>query len=265
MSMLHFEEIKEEVAKKLKDSDYIIQRKYDGFRCVWINNHLYSERAIIQDDKFKHIYNELINNFKDCILDGEIVAKEEGVWNINKRENWKTATYFVFDILKFKDEKYYDLPYSVRFMTLKTLINNLNHIKLVETYNTIEEALRIMKERDFEGIVIKSINQTYPSFTFDNLYSVLKEQKSYNCFKIKNWKEKVVEIIGYEEGSEKGAFITTEGKVSALCKSVAEQYKELKEKYARIFLEVEYLKKTDDGKLFQPKPKRFLVNSQKVE
>jgi ATP-dependent DNA ligase len=264
--MLHFSEVATEKAEVLRD--VVIQEKIDGFRAIWWNNHLYSERRIIQDEKFPHIYSELFAHFNNCFLDGEIaVSENSSVWDITSKVNWGKATYFVFDILMTDKNSFLADGYQKRLSILKDCLyklGGLKHIKLVKEYQDFQTALRDVKERNLEGIILRNVNQTYNSIIFGlNIFS---EQKYSKCLKWKNWKEEVVEIVGYEGGSEKGAFLLANGgRISALSKTIAEQYQELRQMGKKIMLEVEYLKKTKNNILFQPKPKRFLLDGEKVE
>ena len=94
------------------------------------------------------------------------------------------------------------------------------------------------------------------------ILSAYVDKRSRDWIKVKNYKETTLEIVGYEEGSEKGAFILSNGgRMSALSADYVAEYKRLSAKgvNSKVFAEIEYLYKTKAGKLFQPVLKRLVA------
>ena len=159
-----------------KYSNYItypcyIQPKYDGVRCIYINNKLQTRRGRVIAN-VPHIQ-QYLNNFPQLdILDGELFhpsipfAKFSGLLHKKKLTEEDTsilsnAIFICFDYLKLTDER----PYSERFKIMKKSIqwNNILHcVENVEckNYQDIIRQHDIYK-KTYEGSVIKNINHKY--------------------------------------------------------------------------------------------------------
>jgi len=247
--MLKAQEIDKSEAQKLKG--YTFEEKIDGFRSFFINKTLLSDRGINENRKFPHIAQALLSH--NVVLDGEIALKEYStVHKINSKEFWNKAVYFVFDILAFNGEDLTFLPlikrreYLCRFFDENKLIN----LQLPTCFTNFNEGWNYVQEHNLEGLIAKDLSSRYHSLDRYDLIKNVFRVKSW--YKIKNFKEDRLEIIGYEAGKWHGTFIL-EGnhRISALSPKIVDAYNRLKE-YGKVYAEFCYLYKTENQNYFQP-------------
>jgi len=250
--MLKPTDIKLELAQKW--INHLIELKYDGTRGLYLKGDLFTERKIIRNDRFPQIIKALKGI--DCILDGEIALSEtSNVFDVSRKVNWYKAKYFVFDILELNGEDLRGLSLLKRRFILISELGKLKskYLNLPRTFKTLKEGWDYVKKNNREGLIIKDLTSTYPKG------DIFKGIRSKNWFKLKNWKETELEVIGHEKGSDKGTFILKDNiRISALSPKMVIEWKDLRQK-GTVFAEVSYLKKTDSGKLFQPILKRLVV------
>lgn len=237
---------------KAEEENWIFELKMDGNRTFWERDRLLSARFIDCNNKFRHIYKEL--NGLNAILDGEIAIENKGVLDLNCKENWKDAKYYVFDILEIDclDLRTYNLV--ERQKELKKAIEGLENVKFIKQFNSFDEGWNYVKQNNLEGLIAKDKRTCY----LGNIYL---DTRTWAWVKIKNWKEERLRIIGIEEGETKGSFILENGtKVSALKPSIAKLYNP----NDILEAEITYITKTKNGKLFQPTMKRLFKNNKEV-
>ena len=226
-----------------------VEEKVDGSRSFFNGTKFVSpERATFKNERYTHILNELkgIN----CVIDGEIYFPDGCVSDATLTENWKKCKYAVFDLLEIDGFNTTKLPLWCRSAMLKALVKGMVNVHFVREFKSAREGWDYAKKNDKEGIVIK------------NLQSAYVDKRSRDWIKVKNYHEITLEIVGYEEGSEKGAFILSNGgRMSALSADYVAEYKRLSAKgvNSKVFAEIEYLYKTKAGKLFQPVLKRLVA------
>lgn len=153
--------------------------KYDGERIKAIikdgSVFLLNRRGNLKNDNYQEICEELKSNFKNCILDGEIITEHDNFNLLQKRaltkdkekqkilRNEIPIRYMVFDILELQGEDLRSLPLKDRVLKLFHITKeygNFNKVQLVE-YDSILTTLEKAKKENREGIIIKDITSKY--------------------------------------------------------------------------------------------------------
>lgn len=217
-------EISLEQARKMNFKS--IQKKYDGSLTIW-NGELKSDHRDCIKLKYPHIIRSL-TGVKDT-LKGELFVEGGRVFDLVRLENLSKVKFCVFEANGNNDLNY-----------VKDILKNRfnEFIVLPREFNSVEEGWSAVLKEDLEGLVCK--------------------RGKFEA-KIKSWKEAVVEIIGYEAGSQKGAFLLTNGKLSGTSAMWVDKYKKARVEGKRVFAEIQYLYKTDSDKCFQPRLKRLVI------
>lgn len=231
-----------EEAEQLKG--WIVEQKLDGTRTIFKEGRLISpERQTFKNDRFGQILGDLKG--VNAILDGEIYLPNGTIHSVNSKENWAKCRFAVFDVLEFDGRDLTSLPLFERQKFIPKVVNGKLYVEEVKRFNSVKDGWKEIIKQDLEGLVVKNPDGRY------------EDKRSRNWIKVKNYHEAVIEITGYEAGSDKGAFILSNGgRMSALSKDKVEEYHELKKK-GRVFAELEYLTMTSSGKFFQPILKRL--------
>lgn len=243
----------QEAKKKLSNSpNFIFEHKIDGFRCLYKDGYLFSERKIIQNSKYPHLIEELkgING----VLDGEI-SVDDNLFKTNTKSNWLRAKYYCFDVLFFNGDDVRNLPLFVRQHILKEVIkeHKLKNIVMPKQFKDLNTAWEWVLKNNKEGLVAKNINSHYP------IRDLFKEVRNNAWIKIKNRSDVKIEIVGWEKGEIHGTFLLKGNKkVSALSTRYVNLYQQLKKK-GRVFAEIEFLNKTANGNMFQPVLKKLTL------
>lgn len=233
-------------ALNLMGKDNSIELKADGSRQFAVNGRLFSEREIDNTKKFSQISDALkgIN----ASIDGEIILNwKSTVFDVNKKENWRKCVYIVFDILELNGKDLRNKTLKERQKLLENLVGFINSpfVQFIPKFPEIDVAWEYITNNSMEGIVIKDNNSSYPNL------ELFKEKRVKSWIKVKHFKEGKEKIIGYENGSVKGAFLLENGsKISALSESVVNIYKSYSD--IPLFAEFDYLQKTKDNSYFQP-------------
>lgn len=169
----------DEARKWVMDKVHIYEEKYDGRRyLLQIRpngskiNYLTSRRESVQTGNFVEQQDKLTairdypfaKNLTDTIFDGEIVGEEGDTSN-------ETATamvtgkvsYIVWDVLRFQGLDIRNQPLSYRRTVLALLFNQglPEWIRPANKSNDPQSLLKIVKERDGEGIVRKDTTKPY--------------------------------------------------------------------------------------------------------
>jgi len=164
-------------AKKIPDSGWIFERKFDGERCVAVKNgenvRLVSRNNKSLNRSYPEIVEALKKQRKDFIIDGEVVAFEKGVTSFSKlqprmhvkklEEKTKKIKvyYYVFDILK-SDKKDVDkLKLIERKKVLKKTISFLGIIKYTEHRASGKSYYDHACKSGWEGIIGKREDAMY--------------------------------------------------------------------------------------------------------
>jgi ATP-dependent DNA ligase len=224
----------------------ICEEKVDGTRMIFDGKDIFSDREINRNDRYPHIVKELRKlNWK---VRGEIALSYGNVLQINKRDNWPYAKFYLYDLFEYNNRDFQNVtPEEIR--------HRINHIlkhfdsRIITTpilFKSFDDGWYYTKRQNRKGKYVEGV--------------VLKPRTG-SPFKIKLLKEEKLPIIGYETGKSKGAFFIKRngviGKVSATSVSYVEEYKKLLQRGKKPFVEIEYQFITDDGKPYQPRLRRL--------
>ena len=240
----------QKLTDEIIDSNYLIEEKVDGTRIIYKYGNLISERGNIVNHKFPHII-KMLDGFKG-ILDGEIAVPDGNVIDVNKKENWNKAKFYVFDIIEYMGISLKNFKLERRKKILKVLgLKDTNIISKPKVFESFEAGKEWVIKNQKEGLVIKY----KPSKYFD--------VRSYCWLKWKYQKEIEVIVIGHEQGSSHGTFLIEydgiKGRLGALSEKYVNEYRKLLKTGRTIIAEVIYLNKTENGHLFQPILKRLKI------
>lgn len=232
--------------------NWIIEQKFDGTRCLLINNKLISRQKNDYTKKFP----ELKTNFNG-ILDGEIVIFKNNKPDFNllqlrthindtatiqARSKEYPATFIVFDILKKDGQNLTKIPLKERRELIPKTFDNPNILNItnlpIPSWNDI-----IIN--NLEGLMVKNPDSKY----------YFKRSKEW--LKIKYKKETILKFNKYEINP---AGITIENKEGIRIQITGIQSKEIKkiiDTKGIIEVEIEYAYMTKNNKYFQPTFKRI--------
>jgi len=194
--------INEEESRKLDVSRWKANYKWDGERIIAIVDKgeviLLNRRGNIKNEQFKEVVEEL-KQLPDCILDGEVISKDNNFNRLQSRAGTKDASslikkasmipidYMIFDLLRVESEMLIAEQLKDRVKKLNALFNgrdNFNHLKLCE-YGEISTLLQIAKDKVMEGIIVKDMEARYEG------------RRSRGWLKLKLWKETTIMITKY--------------------------------------------------------------------
>jgi len=98
-------------------------------------------------------------------------------------------TFEVFDILKLDGKDLTKVPWMKRKELLKALLSNhLGTFQYVPHRFDLEDYWEEVKKREGEGLILKDINSPYV------------HERSYKWLKLKNWRWRTCEVVGYTPG-----------------------------------------------------------------
>lgn len=197
-----FEPIK---ANKIPAGDgWVAQVKWDGVRILTYYEgeavKLYNRNLNDKTNQYPELQAiEKYCNAESVILDGEIVALDEGLpsfHNIMKRDRKKIIKdikklskeipiyYMIFDLLFLNGEWMIDMPFSKREGILKQIITPIENVLLVQSFKDGEKLFKAVKEKGLEGIVSKNLTKPYKINNKDNSW-----------VKIKNYSD-IIAVVG---------------------------------------------------------------------
>ena len=251
--MLKAFQIEPEQARKLDNDGYIFELKIDGSREFWLHGDLVSARCINHNERYRHVFNALTG--VNAILDGEICLHNSNVLELNKKENWSKAVYYVFDILELGGKDLRNKPLHERQAILNSIITTINNpnVKFITQFKDFKSGWDYIMKNDLEGLMAKKKDSTYDTI-------VLKERRSHNWFKIKNWLEGKDEIIGHNiRTTQKGSFALSCGtNVNCPDMETLKEYNEAIKKNKKVFAEFYYRFKSKNG-FYTPILKRLVI------
>ena len=239
--MPDFKEIKFSDAQHLRNSDHLLESKIDGCCMTWTGTELLSERGCERSDRFPHIVKELKQ--LPWKVQGEVAVPFGHVLTLNKKENWGKTRFYGFKLLESQGQPIIGDPVEVRKELEKLFKNNsFQHLRLPFKWNNFDNAWKWVKKYKGEGLVFKPLDGT-------------------TGFKLKDWKEAKLQIVGFTPGKEKGAFQLqcksgAIGSVSGTSIAYVDKYTQLISQ-GEVWVEIEYLFLTDEGKPFQPRLRRL--------
>jgi ATP-dependent DNA ligase len=170
--------------------DWIVQRKWDGFRCLLdtTDNRLLNDHGSYKTIQFPDIVEQIDSTCRaNCILDGEMIVGD--LTHNNQREDFPNlmsrqatqdrlklkllrsrypATYVAFDILKFEGDDCRKLPIEDRLILLSKAISyssqtGYRRIRIVGEFglDTPQRIKQICHDSGFEGVVLKQKGSDY--------------------------------------------------------------------------------------------------------
>jgi len=235
-----------EIAKK-KRSTELYELKVDGTCMNWDGKDMFSNRNINRNERYPHIWNDLKKMNCKCI--GEVALSFfSNVLQLNKKENWNKAKFFMFDISEIDGKSVEHLSVGRKRNLIDKLIKkyNLKHISAPLRFDSFKQGWKYVNENKCEGVVLKDSGG--------------------RCHKVKRFTEEKLPVVGFEEGKAKGAFLINRqgivSKVSGTAVSYSEAYHELIRRGETVYVEIEYSFLTDEGKPFQPKLRRLGTRDQ---
>jgi hypothetical protein len=222
----------------------LVELKIDGARHTWDGNGLFSDRNIDRSlDRFPHIAEELRTvNWK---VRGEVAIPGGNVLQLNKKENWHKAKFYIFDLYELYGEDCTGLTITEKRRKLEGLMHegnilNLKHVTIPPKFESVSEGWEYVEANEAEGLVVK------------NQQGV--------CWKVKKLREDKLLITGFVPGKTKGAFTIqcgdVTGKVSGTSTGFVDAYRYLKDEGKEVYAEIEYAFLTDYGTPFQPRLRR---------
>jgi len=237
--MPDFKEIKLDEAKHLVNANYLIESKIDGCCMTWKKafQEFRSERDCERSDRFSHIVTELKSLPWD--VQGEVAIPFSNVLELNSRVGWPKAKFYAFNPLEIDGdplEKRKELERVIKSGSFK-------HITIPFQWKDFGKAWRWVQKHQVEGLVFKDLIGG-------------------RDFKLKDWKEAKLPVIGHTAGKQKGAFqLACEsgivGSVSGTSVAYVDKYNQLIKAGKDVWAEIEYLFLTCDGKPFQPRLRRL--------
>ena len=188
------------VSKLPEGPQWLYEIKLDGYRAEAIRTkagvEFYSRNGKSLNSKFPQIVEALRDLPRDTIVDGELVALDEGGQPIfNLLQNYRGAApyirYFVFDVIVLKGRDLMQVPFSERRELLALLPFTNQRIRISESVEvSAETMLAAVKEQGLEGVVAKRK---------DSLYEAGKRSGSWVKHRVNAGQEFV--IGGYTPGS----------------------------------------------------------------
>lgn len=152
---------------------FIVQPKYDGFRCRAVPLSNTKQRGYLLLSSEENIFysvphiNESLTNYHGPELDGELYCHGMSFDQLssivsrttNLHPDYKLVNFHVFDIVN-------ELPQGMRTVMLEELQDRIPHVKVSPYWVcwTLDEVLRIydmLLFGNYEGIIVRNINAPY--------------------------------------------------------------------------------------------------------
>jgi ATP-dependent DNA ligase len=233
-------ELREDSGQPQKLRNVLIETKIDGSRHTWDGSHIVSDRGIIRDDRFSHIVAELKQ--MAWRVRGEVAVPFGHVLELNAKENWPSARFYVFDMFEWDgdDAKQADAAENRRLIEAAfAAAPRFQHLRYPFKFATFEKGWAFVLKHRLEGLVLKEVSGQGRQF------------------KTKRYIEVKVPIVGLEQGAVKGAFLVLVNgvtcKVSAASEGNVAKYKAILKSGQEPYAEIEYLFLTKNGIMFQPR------------
>ena len=155
------------VAKIPSGPDWIYEVKLDGYRAIGVNAHgkatLFSRRRNNLNRKFPTVAKALESLPDGTVVDGEVVALDaDGRPNFHLLPGKKGQVYFyIFDLLYLNNRNLMGVPLLGRRDALRTIPVD-PPLRLLEYFKTsAEEMLETVRQFGLEGVVGKRVNSRY--------------------------------------------------------------------------------------------------------
>jgi bifunctional non-homologous end joining protein LigD len=154
--------------------DWVYEVKFDGYRCLAGRDStgvtLWSRRGNDFTDQFPHLAEACEHLPPDTVLDGEIVAFEDGRISFNLLQPHRSAAqailFYAFDVIVHRGKSLVKVPLENRREILAEVLADLKQktplICLSETIDaTPTHLIPLVREFGFEGIVAKRKDSCY--------------------------------------------------------------------------------------------------------
>lgn len=251
--MMKAHTLEPEEAKKL-NADWIFELKIDGAREFWDGENLISTRDVNHNERYSQIYTAVKDI--DAILDGEVALIGSNVLELNKKENWKKAKFYVFDLLKYEGKDTRKLPLKERQNLLKMIVKMIDSpaVQFIPQFKSFKEGWDYILKNDLEGVMAKKLDSKYGT-------GIGGELRSFEWRKIKYWKEGREEIVAHEERTtEKGCFVMANGsKINCPDMETLKEYEKAKKQHKKVFGEFYYRFLSSKNNYYTPILKRLDV------
>lgn len=218
----------------------LIELKVDGTRITYDGNKLLSDRMVNRNNRYSHILRAM--DGLPWRVRGEIALPGGNILQLNRRENWEHAHFYVFDLYEYKGKDTRGLTIIDKRAMLDEIVKELNHprIHVPKMFQTFDEGWDYVLDTDAEGLVLKTNHENW---------------------KVKYLKEEKLPVIEHVAGKSKGSFIIdrngVRGKVSGTSMEFVEMFNYLKSEGLTPYAEIEYAFLTDDGVPYQPRLRRM--------
>lgn len=241
----------------LKNKECLANIKFDGERILAICQSdkvlLMNRRTNEKSSFFQEITDDLEQVDSMTILDGEIISHDDSFKKLSKRAHTKDklkqaqlkkdipVKFMVFDILIYKGINLMEKILKERIKYIKKLINEYNFttIEMAE-YKDIQSMLLKAKSENREGIIIKNMNSYYES------------RRSKDWLKLKFFKEGSIFATKYTDNPAGIRIEDDDGNAIQVSGSQAEEVAQKIDKTKRVEVYVQYLEKTEKGKMRFP-------------
>ena len=242
-----FKEMRIEDARKQHLTADVIEIKVDGTCMTWNGSEIVSERGLNRNARFPHVVSCLQEI--DWQVQGEMAIPGMGtrVFDVTASENWSKARLYIFDIKALNGKDLTGIPATEARKVIEEQMKKhrfqTHSLHIPRKFKDVEEGWDFITKNDGEGIVLKN-------------------DQGRNL-KVKWYKEAKWEILGFEPGSAKGAFLLkcpngATGKMSALSAAHIADYQKVLAAGNIPFAEFEYLYLTKkSGVPFQPRLRRI--------
>ena len=132
------------VSKLPEGTPWSWEIKLDGYRAIAVkvdgSVNLFSRRRKSFNHQYPHSVQALAKLPEGTVVDGEVVALDEGRPNFNLLQNFRSAAsnihYFTFDLLVFNDRDLTKLPLVERRKVLKSLKLGSERIRISEQFES---------------------------------------------------------------------------------------------------------------------------------
>ena len=233
---------------------WVGERKLDGTRCLYLDEHLVNRRGVCYDMQFPEVLEELRGY--DADFDGELVVLREGVEDfglcttrcstqsplkIKLLMKEIPISYIVFDILRASKQDMKSKPLLERKKMLDIVLDDgLAHTRKAEYSTNLEEMWDRAVRQGHEGIMLKREDGKYVN------------ERSDLWLKVKNRKVEAVKFNGMEKNPA-GWLLTNDDGYRVQCAGrKAEAVRERFLESGQVEVEVHYQRRTESGLLFQP-------------
>jgi len=248
--------------RDLNNKNFIGEVKIDGTRCMLIKKDggfkLINRNFISYTNKFPEFLQD-IENLPDCILDGELAGQEfrivESRCSTESRARIEILSkryplkFMFFDILELDGEDLRDMKLIERKKILSEVLNEgYENFVEVEWTEDLWGLWGYVKRNDLEGIMLKRKDGRYVA------------GRSCDWLKVKNFKEEILKFDGYEENPAGVVLINPAGVRVQCAGNQSSMVKDLIDKRGFVFAEIQYLEKTDNGKLRMPTFRRVVLD-----